>query len=251
MTTPIASESGHWYDGKTGEARYTIIGANGKERATTLRDARKFGYVPSVTTVSKIMDKPALGTWLQKQVLMAALTLTRTTEETDEQWIDRIMEDSKAQGKAAAERGTAVHGAIERAIQGDAQSEYLTHIQGVTDALKAIGIDLYAGKPERSFAHSDGFGGKIDWSDTTTVIDFKTKDAIGDKAGEDFVYDEHPMQLGAYAYGLGIVAPRCVNVFIGVNDAKVVIHEHDAVSVERGLRMFKLALALWKEKNNY
>ena len=48
--TKHKSESGHWYD-KEGEPRYTIIGANGKERNTTLRDAKKKGYVPSVTSV--------------------------------------------------------------------------------------------------------------------------------------------------------------------------------------------------------
>jgi len=44
------SEAGHWYDSE-GAATYTIIGANGTERNTTLKDARKHGYVPSVTTI--------------------------------------------------------------------------------------------------------------------------------------------------------------------------------------------------------
>ena len=34
------SESGHWYT-QEGDPMYTVIGANGKERNTTLRDARK------------------------------------------------------------------------------------------------------------------------------------------------------------------------------------------------------------------
>jgi hypothetical protein len=34
------NEGGHWYDAQ-GEARHTIVGKNGKERKTTLRDARK------------------------------------------------------------------------------------------------------------------------------------------------------------------------------------------------------------------
>ena len=33
------SEAGHWYD-HNGEPMYTIIGANGKERNTTLRAAK-------------------------------------------------------------------------------------------------------------------------------------------------------------------------------------------------------------------
>ena len=51
------SESEHWYN-KTGEAAYTIVGSNGKERNTNLRDARKHGYVPSVTTILGVAAKP-------------------------------------------------------------------------------------------------------------------------------------------------------------------------------------------------
>ena len=53
------SESGHWYT-QEGEPMYTIVGANGKERNTTLRDAKKEGLVPSVTTIMSMMAKPAL-----------------------------------------------------------------------------------------------------------------------------------------------------------------------------------------------
>ena len=34
------SEAGHWYDHE-GKPMYTIVGVNGKERNTTLRDAKK------------------------------------------------------------------------------------------------------------------------------------------------------------------------------------------------------------------
>ena len=71
---PRASESNHWYT-RDGIPRYTVMGKNGKERNTTLRDARTENLVPSVTTVLTVMAKPALIQWLQKQVLMAALTL--------------------------------------------------------------------------------------------------------------------------------------------------------------------------------
>ena len=55
------SEAGHWYDSE-GAATYTIIGANGTERNTTLKDARKHGYVPSVTTIIGMAAKPSLET---------------------------------------------------------------------------------------------------------------------------------------------------------------------------------------------
>jgi hypothetical protein len=69
------SESGHWYK-KDGSPAYTTIGKTG-ERATTLRDARKLGLLPSVTTINGMLSKAGLDTWKQQQVLLAALTLPR------------------------------------------------------------------------------------------------------------------------------------------------------------------------------
>ena len=57
-----SSESGHWYT-QEGEPMYTIVGANGKERNTTLRDAKKDNLVPSVTTVLSLVAKPGLENW--------------------------------------------------------------------------------------------------------------------------------------------------------------------------------------------
>ncbi len=70
----VDSESGHWY-AADGSPAYRIIGKNGKERNTTVKDARERNLVPSVTTVLGLVAKPGLNTWLQQQVLLAALTL--------------------------------------------------------------------------------------------------------------------------------------------------------------------------------
>ena len=69
-------ESTHWYT-RAGNPMYTIIGKNGKERNTTLRDARTLDLVPSVTTILGVAAKPGLEKWKQEQVLLAALTLPR------------------------------------------------------------------------------------------------------------------------------------------------------------------------------
>ena len=53
------SEAGHWYDHE-GKPMYTIVGANGVERNTTLRDAKSLGLVPSVTTIIGMIAKPFL-----------------------------------------------------------------------------------------------------------------------------------------------------------------------------------------------
>jgi len=245
--TTIASESGHWYCAKTGEPRYTVIGKNGKERPTRITDARDKGFVPSVTTITKILAAPGLDKWKQTQVLMASLTLPRLDNEPADKFAQRVIEDAEAQSKAAREAGTKLHGEIEQWLSGKRKPS--TVMVEIGYALQDVSVDLHTGKAERSFAHVEGYGGKVDWHNDSTVVDFKTKDRIED--GKRLAYDEHAMQLAAYAHGLGIVAPRCLNVFIGVSDGKVVVHEWNAVEIGKGLRMFKLALELWQEKNDW
>ena len=70
----FTSESGHWYD-QNGDPAYTLIGANGKERNTTLRDAKTYGLVPSVTTIIGMIAKPGLENWKITQAIKAATTL--------------------------------------------------------------------------------------------------------------------------------------------------------------------------------
>ena len=52
----------HWYD-REGKPQHFVPSKNGKLRASTLRDARKHGWMPSVTSVLDIMAKPGLDQW--------------------------------------------------------------------------------------------------------------------------------------------------------------------------------------------
>ena len=193
---PRASESNHWYT-RDGVPRYTVIGKNGKERNTTLRDARTENLVPSVTTVLNVMAKPALIQWLQKQVLMAALTLPRIPGEPEEAYIDRIMVDSKEQGRAAADAGTDIHASIQGFYEGEVITRHEAHVKGTVAALDAI-FGQRGWIAERAFGHSHGFGGKCDLHCTTgdgIVADVKTKEfSDGNKVD---AYDDHLMQLAA------------------------------------------------------
>src|SRR5438132_5206118 len=75
-TKTLPSESEHWYF-QDGQPCYTIIGKNGKERATRLNDARKLDLVPSVTKILNEAAKPGLESWKAKQILEAALPLPK------------------------------------------------------------------------------------------------------------------------------------------------------------------------------
>ncbi len=256
--TVIASEQGHWYD-KQGVAVYEVHRVKGGGmRPTTLADARKLGLVPSVTTILACAAKPGLEAWKAKQILEAALTLPRLPDETLDDYATRIIEDSKAQGRKAAERGTELHAAIEDYIWGRTTPAWDKHSEKVIETLHQYGIDLYAGKPEHSFASSLGYGGKIDWHNDEIVCDFKTKANLEPKR---LAYDEHCWQLSAYATGLTeqrsyqfLNRPpitRCANVFVGIDDCQVRIHEWEEPDITKGWRAFQALLSFWQITKNY
>ena len=246
-----AQESGHWYT-REGLPRYTVIGKNGKERNTTLRDARAENLVPSVTTILNVAAKPALTQWVQKQVLLAALTLPRKPDEPEDDYIDRIMEDSKEQGRAAADAGTDIHASIQGFYEGKVISRHQQHVQGcVTIIREHFGDQGWI--PERSFAHETGFGGKCDLhvpSGQGIVVDIKTKEfGQSDKIN---AYDEHLMQLSAYRVGLGIPNARCANAFVSRSVPGLVeIIEWSAEDLNRGWNMFYHLLTYWRLKHSY
>ena len=250
MTNEIAKDGGHWY-ATDGSPAYTVRAKDGSERGTTLRDARKLNLVPSVTEIIKCAAKPGLDLWKQNQVMLAALTLPRLDGEDDGAFCQRVIADSREQAKRAAERGSALHGAIECHLLGRPYAaDWIPHVEAVIAAFHAQGIDLAQGAAEHSFAHASGYGGKIDWHSVKSaiVVDFKSKPKIDDKA---MAYDEHAMQLAAYSNGLGMSAPTMINAFIGIEDAKVKLHIWQQADFTRGLRMFNALLDYWQTSKNY
>lgn len=245
---PRASESNHWYT-RDGVPRYTVIGKNGKERATTLRDARTENLVPSVTTILNVASKPALIQWLQKQVLLAALTLPRKPEESEDEYIARIMDDSKEQGRAAADAGTDIHASIQGFYEGAVINRHQQHVQGCVNVIREH-FGEQAWIAERSFGHELGFGGKCDLHATNIVVDVKTKE-FSDPNKVD-AYDEHLMQLAAYRVGLGMPGARCANVFVSRSVPGLVkVVEWSAEDLTRGWQMFSALLKFWQLKNQH
>ena len=241
-------ESTHWYD-RQGNPRYTVKGANGRERNTTLRDARKYDLVPSVTTILNVAAKPGLEAWKQQQILLAALTLPKAENESIDAYAERVLEDSKKQAADARDLGTEIHAKVQGAFEGGPENDYSTSVKALLR--QAYGEQDWVS--EQSFCHPQGFGGKVDLHCEAAVIDIKTK-AFGpndDPQG----YDEHLMQLSAYRAGLmGIVSAsaKCANVFVSTTHPNLVsLFEWSDADVTRGWKMFEALLRFWQAKNNY
>jgi hypothetical protein len=250
-SAPRASESNHWYT-RDGVPQYTVEAKKGGQRNTTLRDARTMNLVPSVTTILNIAAKPALLAWMQQQVLYAALTLPRRPDEPEKEYIDRIINDSKEQGRSAADAGTEIHASIQGHYEGQNTGKHAEMVAACTKAIndhfgEAVWIS------ERSFAHEAGFGGKCDLFCAGTlnaVVDIKTKEFTDpDKV---VGYDDHMMQLAAYRVGLGIPNARCANVFVSRNvPGLVVVREWPLEDLNKGWEMFLHLLAFWQLKNDH
>ena len=247
-----ASEAGHWYT-RDGSPMYTVMGkTTGKPRNTTLRDAREMNLVPSVTTILNVAAKPALTNWLQEQAILAALTLPRSPDEPEADWLKRVLSDSKQQGKDAADLGTEIHGAIQNYYEGRKGSKFFHHVESCRLAIKTMYGDR-TWHCEKSFAHELGFGGKCDMHNTDgdgIVIDIKTKDFSD--LSKPLWYDEHLLQLAAYREGLGLPGARCANVFVSrTNPDLAVTHEWTEEDLKRGWKMFQHLLNYWQLKNNH
>lgn len=250
MIAARPSESNHWY-AKDGSPMYTVPAKNGEPRQTTLRDAKKLGLLPSVTTIMKAAASPGLEAWKLNQMMLAALTLPRAEGESEESFIKRIQADSKEQARQAADRGTKVHEAIERFFDGHIEAESLPYLEAVYKKIEEhFGILTWA--TEKSFA-SGQYAGKVDLHSRDgdgVVIDFKTKEFTSETLEKVAGFDENVMQLAAYRKGLEIPKARCANVFVSVTEpGLVVVREWTPEELDRGWNMFDALKTYWYAKS--
>lgn len=243
------SESGHWYT-KDGEPAYTIEGKSGR-RATTLRDAKKLGLLPSVTTILNVAAKPGLQTWLQHQAILAALTLPRKEDESEQDWLDRVVRDSKETGRKAAQRGTDIHDVIETFYDGILLESVPPYVRKVEELLNTEFGKGCAWLPEKSFSHELGYAGKVDLHCKSyvgfdgVVVDIKTKEGSLDKVTP---YFENLMQLAAYREGLGLPKARTANLYINT-DGDVKLIQHSEEDMQDALKCFFHLLRFYQIKS--
>lgn len=252
MIVERPSESNHWYT-KDGSPAYSVKGKDGQPRSTTLRDARKLGLLPSVTTIMKVAASPGLEAWKMNQMMLAALTLPRGEGENEESFIKRVQADSKEHARKAAERGTQVHTAIEQFFDGQINANDLPYLEPVYKAVNdTFGNLMWA--VEKSFAAESGFAGKVDLHSRDgdgVVADFKTKEFTSDTLEKVVGFDENVMQLAAYRSGLKLPNARCANIFVSVTEpGLVVVKEWNQEELARGWAMFDALKTFYYAKTN-
>ena len=236
----------HWYD-KDGSPRYEIEGKTGL-RPTTLRDARKNGWVPSVSTIWKdVVAAPGLVRWSQSQLFEAIYSNESHAQETEDGYKKRVFDIYRKESLKAAERGTMIHGILENYfVSGIGAPGYGSLISGTESKLLEV-CGKQDWKIEHSFAHDLGYGGKIDIHSDEWMVDFKTKEL--DEGKKPDVYDAYGVQLAAYDHGMG-GGRKLLNLFISVSSPGYV-YPYQWEEKERLFSMFSTALQLWKLIKRY
>jgi len=212
--------SGHWYDAE-GRSAHVIIGKNGKERNTTVADARKMGLLPSVTSVQGILHKEQLVSWRIEQAIMSALTLPREEGEDLGEYAKRVVKDSKEQTTKAALHGTAMHVELENILLGRPVSRDETlapyiktfsewaekNVEKTYWCEKGLVGAGYAGRCD-AYVKLRGVG--------DAIIDLKNR-KVNPKY--DPFYDTDCSQLWAYRNASENPKCACVSVVLASNDA--------------------------------
>jgi hypothetical protein len=245
--------SDHWYD-LTGKSCHRTIGKNGKERASTIRDAKENNWLPSVTSVLGILAKPQLEDWKFRQITAAAWNLNAFAADANNVnlWHEKVMDAAFQKVDDAADLGTSIHQAIEDHFQGrPIGNDMLPYITCVDQWVKTEGV-RFCEHEIRLVSQKHGYAGTTDAvvesKHGLAIIDFKSR-----KSKPEYPmtpWDGQAMQIAAYAKAKG--AKVGANVFISTTEpGRIEATWYDESTIEAEWMAFLNVLALWKHLKRY
>lgn len=220
----VTDQAGHWYTGE-GESAHVVIGKNGKERNTTVADARQMGLYPSVTSILSIMDKPQLTSWKIEQAIMSSLTLPKEEDETLETYARRVVKDSKESTTKAAEHGTKMHVELENILLGRAVSRDETLAPYIKTFKKWADANIEKTYWCEKALVGAGYAGRCDayvrLKDVgNAIVDLKNR-KVNPKY--DPFYDTDCCQLWAYRAASEDPKAACVSIVLAANDSSKIM----------------------------
>ena len=250
---------GHWYTVE-GEPMHSVLTVAGdKFRPTTLRDARKLGLAPSVTTVRSLRAKPELDRWKMQQLLGVARHMPPERYEAEWEYADRVMKEYEDRKPLMtnSQVGTESHAALESLMAGIEPEGILARYSGIAHKLVDLIGSLFPGVDdwvcEHSFADPvHGYGGTIDIHSPSAghIIDGKSKIRPIDSYKPKDLTRENIIQLAAYGVGAHLPG-RCVNIYYHVEDESMRHFEWSDDELADGWDIFKAELDLWKLVKKY
>lgn len=264
-------ETSHFYtkDGRPFfEVPYSDPKRANQKRPATISDAFKAGALRSVTTVMKVVAKPDLDRWKSEQVVLAALEQPKRSDEELDEYVARIIDDSKTKTRKAAEAGVAIHAACSDWVtkRKDPPPELAATMKPFQDwcaenideggvlASEVVGLNLreyYAGTIDLPVRLKDK---------SIAIVDMKSQDIKLDKKTglpKPAFYDDWSWQLAAYSrcqFADGSYVPpfpwRLISLVIGRNIPGVWVKEwtdpaNPQASSENAYQAFISACRLW------
>lgn len=165
------------------------------------------GPWPGVTTITDVLDKPALVKWKREQVALAAiahadrLVVDRDAGNTDA--AVAFLLAARNDGTEARDRGTRIHAALEHVLRREPVA-IDPRDQPAVDGARAW-LNEHALRPleiEAFLIHETlGYGGTCDLiaelDGEVWLLDWKTSKSVANAAGR--VYEDMRLQLAAYA----------------------------------------------------
>ncbi len=183
-------------------AATTIVGPHRTRQHLYYFDGE--GPWPGVTTVTAVLDKPALTAWKLGQVATAAIeNAERLIEDRDAGKTDAAAKWLTTLSTSAMDRGSRIHAAIESVLRREPYELDPRDEPAIAGArawlnetrVKPVAVEAFLLHPTL------GYGGTLDLiaeiDGETWLLDWKTGKSVADPKG--VVYADHRLQLAAYA----------------------------------------------------
>ena len=221
----------------------------------SLKEAREMGYLPSVTTIEDVLYNYGIVRYQIHSAILSALTLPKYDNETDSDYTDRIIVDSKQQARKAAKLGSVIHKLAERYISGKPlffkgmRSDVWQLFEPLQKWIDDKGLN---GKAEEILT-SDHYAGKADYVDADIIIDFKTTGMTEKDVKKDGgimkkkVYDSWGRQLAALQ-ATSRNHRDCISVVISTNKdfPGVWCYYWSQLELDKHFEVFRSALNIYR-----
>lgn len=255
-----ARSASHWYHPDGSPCYEVAMATKDGMRPTNIKDARKLGLYPSVTTLQAEINKEMLNAWRVDQGILAALANpVPLPGETHDDHMRRIAIASDSVVDEARKRGVLIHEAVERFINyGEETQDTVIRplVQPYYDwHRKNVEKVYYCEKP---VVHSGvGYAGKLDAKlgivgRGICITDFKSRKRAS--TGKYLVYDENGEQLVAYREADARTdqrADHCVSIIINSQEPDLHLHEWPEEQCARFWEAFQLLVKRWQILKQY
>jgi len=242
----VGNPLSHWYS-RDGKLVTEVVGSNGSVRPPTLRDARKMGLYPSVSTITKdVMYNPAIERWQQEMLVKFAVESARQYPSARPDKLFRMCHAKlKEYVDEKAALGDKIHADIDTALSGGVV------VPSVAPAVSIIKVGFGWGWTcEKSSVSGLGYAGTPDAFNDEWLIDIKSRDLTHASDPEKIAYTENVVQLSAYSHMIG--KRKIANVFVDRTSAALVKYKvWSDEEADRGLEIFLSLFKLWKIIKNY